>query len=158
MSHRTTVASVRLEVLRDFICILSTIINNSTDSQALCMPIYLFTKMNWIGQSPEAAIVWLWNGGIFTLAPDDELNGNPLFPRGWSQVEYFFFNHLWCNLNWTKDIVPLFIQTGNTFWDWTMDKLVSLVIKPTRKKRNTERNITQRSVLFFAKNRWEDLK
>ncbi len=46
------------------------------------MPVYLFSKMKWIGESQSATIEWKWNGGIFTLAPDDELNGNALFPEG----------------------------------------------------------------------------
>ncbi len=46
------------------------------------MPVYLFSKMKWIGESPSAKIEWRWNGGIFTLAPDDDLNGNALFPKG----------------------------------------------------------------------------
>ena len=46
------------------------------------MPVYLFSQMNWIGESPKATVEWLWNGGIFTLAPDDPLTGNALFPKG----------------------------------------------------------------------------
>jgi hypothetical protein len=55
------------------------------------MPIYLFSKMKWIGESPKAIIQWKWKGGIFTLAPDDELTGNPLFPQG-KLNHVFFFN------------------------------------------------------------------
>ena len=53
------------------------------------MPTYLFVNMTWKGDSPKAIVKWHSgdgrphnNGAMFTLSPEDDLSGNPLFPKG----------------------------------------------------------------------------
>lgn len=66
------------------------------------MPTYLFVNMYWIGDKPKASILWHATtppvkpqaGGMFTLAPDDPLNGNYLFPKGIRSIIHPYWEYL----------------------------------------------------------------
>ena len=63
------------------------------------MPTYLFVNMSFIGDSQQASITWhsgkqTNNGAMFTLAPDDPLNGNSLFPQGFRSIIHPLWEYL----------------------------------------------------------------
>ena len=66
------------------------------------MPTYLFVNMTWRDESKSKAIV-KWhdaefrdhnNGAMFTLSPEDNLNGNPLFPKGYRSIIHPYWQYL----------------------------------------------------------------
>ena len=66
----------------------------------LCMPTYLFVNMSWIGEAKKPSLRWhsnsksTNNGAMFTLAPDDPLNGNVLFPKGYRSIVHPYWEYL----------------------------------------------------------------
>jgi len=69
----------------------------------LCMPTYIFTNMSWIGDVNRAKAIIQWhtgdgrgsnNGAMFTLGPNDLLNGNPLFPKDFRSIIHPYWKYL----------------------------------------------------------------
>jgi hypothetical protein len=53
------------------------------------MATYMFVKMQWTGVISETSKIIQWgdnNGAMFTLGPDESLNGNYLFPAGFRSI------------------------------------------------------------------------
>ena len=56
---------------------------------ALCMATYMFVNMQWTGTVSESYKIIQWgdnNGAMYTLGPDESLNGNYLFPAGFRSI------------------------------------------------------------------------
>lgn len=65
------------------------------------MPTYLFVNMTWKGNKQEAIVKWHEGdgrdsnyGAMFTLGPDDSLNGNALFPPGYRSIIHPYWDYL----------------------------------------------------------------